>query len=121
AASGCVGEVPDRAAVSVGPAPTLADGSVVTDVELRVTARINEVREEHGVAPLELNPDLVAVARAYSCRMADEDFFAHESPDGDNVADRIADAGISYRVVGENLAYAEGSQPRIERVIDGWM
>jgi uncharacterized protein YkwD len=33
-------------------------------------------------------------------------YFAHNSPEGENVADRAEKVGVDYQVIGENLAYA---------------
>jgi uncharacterized protein YkwD len=93
----------------------------LAEIEREIEARINEIRIEHGLEPLEHNETLAAVARAYSCRMAREDFFAHESPDGDMVADRVVAADVRYRVVGENLAMIGGMGNPGEAAVEGWM
>ncbi len=90
-------------------------------LEREVEARINAVREEHGEDALEPNATLAAVAREYSCRMGTEGFFAHESPDGDTVDDRILQAGVGFRRVGENLAQLSGAANPGEFVVNGWM
>ncbi len=90
-------------------------------LEREVEDRINDVRVEHGESTLARNDTLAAVAREYSCRMAGEDFFAHESPDGDAVDDRILDAGIRFRHVGENLAHLGGIANPGETAVEGWM
>lgn len=90
-------------------------------MEHEVEEMINDLREEHGVEHLERDEEAAAVARAYSCRMADNDFFAHEAPEGDNVGDRVHAAGIRYRQVGENLAMMTGMRDPGTAAVDGWM
>ncbi len=48
------------------------------------------------------------MAQAYADRMASQRFFAHVSPDGDALPDRLERAGYSYVTSGENLGMASG-------------
>ena len=50
--------------------------------------------------------------------MVASDFFAHEGPEGDTVADRVTAAGYRYSVVAENIA---AGQRTPDEVVDGWM
>lgn len=111
-----------------GPARLRAGdaGDVVTPqsldaLERDAAGKVNERREAEGLAPLEGSAALASVARAYSCRMGEEGFFDHMSPDGDSVADRVEAAGIRYRAVGENLAFVSGARDPVDVVVDGWM
>ncbi len=73
-----------------------------------VLARINALRQAHGLKPLVLDDTLNAVAQAYSERMAREGFFAHVAPDGEDLRRRLTSAGAHYRTAGENLGQAAG-------------
>ena len=55
------------------------------------------------------DPVLSELARRYSERMRDEGFFSHDDPSGGNTASRIRAAGISFSVLGENLANLTGT------------
>lgn len=67
---------------------------------------VNVSRSEVGHAPLQWSPALAEVAEAYAFEMYQDGFFAHDSARTGNVGDRVEAAGITYRVVGENLALA---------------
>jgi len=74
------------------------------DQTVELLTLINEARVGEGVEPLSLDPTLSQVAQDFAQLMDEEDFFSHLSPNGDSAADRIRDAGYSYRFVGENIA-----------------
>lgn len=67
---------------------------------------INEERVKRGVQPLEKREEVVSVARAHARDMWERRYFGHVSPEGEDVGDRLENAGISYRIAGENLALA---------------
>ncbi|HEX4744761.1 MAG TPA: CvpA family protein [Candidatus Limnocylindria bacterium] len=76
------------------------------EAERQLVALANEERAAHGLAPLELDPRLVPVARAHSTEMFRQRYFSHTSPVTGSPFDRITAAGIGYTRAGENLAYA---------------
>jgi uncharacterized protein YkwD len=61
-------------------------------------------RARNGVAPLELDPALAAVARAHSEDMRDHHFFGHRSPRTGLADDRLTAARYRAIAHGENLA-----------------
>lgn len=86
-------------------------GSEPQDVSLarrEILERMNALRQAQGVKPLEVDPALSAVAQAYSEKMAREHFFAHVSPGGETVGQRLRAAGYPYLSAGENLGSAPG-------------
>lgn len=83
--------------------------------------RINAIRREHGLDPLESDSALDRIARAHSRRMSTEEFFAHTDPDGEGVDDRLRGAGISYRRVGENISMSVNVPDPVEQAVAGWM
>lgn len=87
------------------------------DDEERMLDLINEERRALGLPPLIMDRSLVAVARAHSVDMFVNGYFAHESPTTGDPFDRLAAAGISYGIAGENLAFA----PDVERAHSGLM
>jgi|HubBroStandDraft_6_1064221.scaffolds.fasta_scaffold33128_2 uncharacterized protein YkwD len=82
---------------------------------------VNRQRQGLGVRPLDLFANLIPVARYYSRRMADEGFFSHRDPDGRTVTDRVGQAGISWRALGENLASTKGYVNPVASSVHGWM
>jgi len=65
---------------------------------------INQARKDNGLNPLVFDNTLNQVAQNYAQQMDDENFFSHQSPNGDGPDDRARDAGYNYRFVGENIA-----------------
>lgn len=93
----------------------------IAAMEREVVQQINAIRQERGMGALQPNPTLAQVARDYSCLMARRDFFSHTGPDGDTVADRVHEAGVAYRLVGENLARNTNAPQPVEAAVQGWM
>ena len=50
---------------------------------------------------------MAEVARAHSRDMFARSYFSHTNPEGQEAFDRMRQAGITYRVAGENLALAQ--------------
>jgi len=72
--------------------------------ESDILAGINAQRTAAGMAPLQLDPSLVMVARERSNDMAQNGYFAHVSPTGDTAFSLMDRYGIPYAWAGENLA-----------------
>ncbi len=75
-------------------------------VERRMFDLVNAERLEAGVAPLVMDQSLVEVARLHGVDMFSRGYFAHISPEGNNVGNRATEANIAYEKIGENLAFA---------------
>lgn len=78
---------------------------------------INAERAAVGLPSLEMDPELSTVARFHGIEMFHEGYFSHESPITGTPFDRLRARGISYRLAGENLAFA----PDVERAHEGLM
>ena len=68
--------------------------------------------------PLRWDERLEKAARRHAHDMSTNDHFDHTGTDGSSTAQRVADAGYSYRLVGENIAYGH---PTLKSVIDDWL
>jgi len=99
-------------AVGRDPASSLstrlaADESAITTVErgeaLALTI-LNGDRRRFGLAPVERDGQLDAVARAHSEDMRDHRFFGHVSPTTGGPSDRLAAARVRTSAHGENVA-----------------
>jgi uncharacterized protein YkwD len=119
-------------------APAGASASACADVDLlpaadnlpRVAAStlclLNEERAAQGLRPVTENAALTRASRDYSQLMVDQRFFAHESPAGTDVVDRVTRAGYLSAgeggwIVGENLAWAQGVLSSPRNVMKAWM
>lgn len=79
------------------PAPALE--SMMIDL-------VNKERTSRGLNALQKNETLTQIGREHSEDMFNRGYFAHNTPEGKNVADRATAHNYLYLVIGENLAYA---------------
>ena len=77
-------------------------------------AAVNEARRENNLGELDWDTRLVKIAQQYAERMAEEDFYSHTSPSGEDFEDRYQQAGYNcevdvggdrYLTGAENIAY----------------
>ncbi len=90
-------------------------------LERETERRINDVRREHGLSPLSKAKALVDVARDHSKDMVRRGYFAHRSPDGRGVDDRVRRRGLAFRELAENLAQNRGVDGPARVAVEGWM
>ncbi len=93
----------------------------ILDMEMETHAAINAERAAAFLPGLLMNTTLRNVARAHSQDMIDRNFFDHVNPDGDHVGDRLADAGVTYAMAGENIAWNQGFADPVAVSVEGWM
>ena len=106
-------------ATSSSTSPTLAEA---TAIERRAFDETNEVRVQNGLPPFEWDADVCRMARAHSENMSRLNFFSHVSPNGARMRDRARAAGIlSYKVMGENIAYNQGFEDPGAFAVERWM
>lgn len=75
-------------------------------LETQMVNLVNKERENNGFKTLKYNPKLQEIGRKHSADMFSRGYFAHYSPEGENVADRANKQSFDFLVIGENLAYA---------------
>lgn len=90
-------------------------------LEQQCLDEVNRVRRRNGLQRLVLLEELLPVAREYSRRMAEQNFFSHNDPEGRSVRERVEEAEIKWRMVGENLAYSNGYVNPVAASLHGWM
>jgi uncharacterized protein YkwD len=95
--------------------------SEIESLEQQCLDEINRVRRHNGLSRLNFYEELLPVAREYSRRMAEQNFFSHSDPDGLTVRERVEGADIKWRMVGENLAYSNGYVNPVAASLHGWM
>lgn len=111
------------------PAPNLGPWDPnATAFEERVIELTNQRRASGGCcgtegcfgpsAALALNENLQVSARRHALDMAERNYFAHESPDGGTLSDRIRRAGYGGCSAGENIARGQRDP---EAVVEAWM
>lgn len=83
---------------------------------LRVVELVNEERAKAGLKPLTLEKNITAAAQVRAVET--EQSFSHTRPDGSHFSTALAEAGVSYRGAGENIAWGQKTP---EQVMNGWM
>lgn len=105
---------PDR----TGPGRAVRAGSAGLTGALREVVELtNAERARAGCGALTVDPRISAAAQGHSEDMAAQDYFAHDSRDGRDFADRITAAGYSAPGA-ENIAMG---QPDAATVVGDWM
>jgi uncharacterized protein YkwD len=104
------------------PVPAAAD-SVASDVlRLVNTARAGPRHCGSMAMPaapqLRLNELLTRAAMAHAQDMLRYDYFEHAGHDGSSPGQRVAEAGYSYRLIGENIASGPETP---QEVVQGWL
>lgn len=76
-----------------------------TEAEAEMLRRINELRQQNGLAPLALSQPLGVAAESKASDMAERNYLAHVSPEGQDPRDLLTSVGYpSNTSTGENLA-----------------
>lgn len=78
----------------------------------------NTFRVQNGLAPLELNGQLNNSAQSKAQHMVDNDYWAHNAPDGTTPWYFFDQAGYNYSKAGENLAYGFNTS---QDAVNGWI
>ena len=83
---------------------------------------VNYHRKKQGLEKLAWSNSLGKMARAYSERMGDEDFFDHYDSEGKSVVDRAEVSKIKdWKKIGENLFFSEGYINSSTLAVKGWL
>ena len=77
------------------------------DLEAAMLVMVNKERQEHGLKPLQADPEIAVVARLHSQDMFSKGYFSHNNLEGKDPFQRMKDANISFLNAGENLALAQ--------------
>jgi uncharacterized protein YkwD len=97
----------------------------LAQVSAAVLCLVNGERAAAGLPALTPNGQLDQAAAGMAKRMVAEKFFAHETPDGKTVVDRVEPTGYIPSsgdwVVGENLAWGSGALSTPQAIVNGWM
>lgn len=103
----------------------MPDDSNIDQLNAAILCLVNAERADNGLPPLNHAPQLDQSSQGMCQRMVTEHFFAHETPDGKNVVDRVKPTGYIPNsgdwVVGENLAWGTGTLSTPQAIVNGWM
>ena len=119
--TGTTSDSRSRGTTESSPAVSSPSFSEATETERRAFEVTNQLRSKNGLAALDWDAELCAIARRHSRNMSELGFFAHETPEGLRLRDRIRLAGIRYQVIAENIAYNRGYEDPGAFAVDRWM
>ncbi len=86
---------------------------------------VNAERTSRGLRPLRRDGDLAQAARRHSADMSRRNYFSHVTPGGEDLGDRLRDAGYGdpgdgWRA-GENLGWGTGNRATPASLVDEWL
>jgi len=86
---------------------------------------LNQQRAAAGALPLLESAQLTTASAGYSRQMVAEAFFAHESPDGGTLVDRLTATGYIHAgnawSVGENIGWGQSQLSTPRAMVGAWM
>jgi uncharacterized protein YkwD len=101
------------------------DDSNIAQLNAAILCLVNAERADNGLPALNHVAELDQSSQGMCQRMVTEHFFAHETPDGKTVVDRVKPTGYIPNsgdwVVGENLAWGSGALSTPQAIVNGWM
>jgi uncharacterized protein YkwD len=114
--------IPVRACVGTELIPTADD---LGAVRAAIVCLHNQIRARHHLALLAENTTLQGAALANTANMLSHRYFAHTDPSGTTLLDRMLGADYVRQsgtwTVGENLAWATGSDATPAGIMREWM
>jgi uncharacterized protein YkwD len=113
------------AAVFVGTAAARSAEAATIAPRTALLDRINVVRAAHGLARVYPSERLRGAAQRHSLDMLSRNYFAHTSPTGSTVYDRIVGSGFvsgyASWLGGETLAWGTGTLAGATATVHAWM
>ena len=109
-------EMPDNSALENKPGQEEGAETEYHAYVLRVVELVNEERAKAGLNPVTLRKNISAAAQMRA--QETEVSFSHTRPDGTKFTTALAQAGVTYRGAGENIAWGQRTP---EQVMNGWM
>jgi len=103
--------------VLIFPIGALLTPDIFLQESQEILSLTNNLRKSQGVAELEKNEVLTRAAMNKAEDMVLKQYFAHLSPDNENMLSFLANAGYKHAVSGENLAMGF-TQP--SKIIEAW-
>ena len=122
APAGAQASAQDAACPGADDVPTAA---TIAQASQATLCLLNDERAVAGLHPVAETPGLTQPSAAYSARMVAEDFFAHVSPDGGTLVDRLTAARYIAPdgdwTVGENIAWGQAELSTPRNIVIAWM
>jgi uncharacterized protein YkwD len=95
----------------------------LTSISAAILCLLNAERGAAGLPRLHSNSRLGRAARGMANLMVKQRFFAHDTPDGRSVLDRVKPTGYirGSWSLGENIAWGSGALATPRAIVNGWM
>ena len=110
---------------SCGAAKAIPDQETLPEARQAVLCLINAERTARGLGRLRLNRRLDAASLGHSRDMVRRSYFAHDTPNGVSMTDRLLRARYVRRTfaftIGENLAWGSEARAAPTALVDAWM
>jgi uncharacterized protein YkwD len=116
---------PARAAQSCAGADLIPSSTNAPEIRGATLCLLNAERRAHRLRSLRSNSRLRRAAQSYAQQMVQQDFFAHVSPSGSTLIQRIRRTAYLSTAhswsVGENLAWGTGALATPAETVQNWM
>jgi len=110
--------VPKQPAATPAPSPSTPKTTTgLTSEEQQLLTLINNERAKAGLPPLQVDMELMKVARTKANDMAQINYFSHYSPTYGSPFDMMRQFGISFKAAAENIA----GNSTIQGAVNAWM
>jgi uncharacterized protein YkwD len=90
-----------------------------------IACLVNVERTSRGVAALTRDANLARAARGHASDMSARGYFSHVSANGEDLSDRLRDAGYGDPgdgwYAGEDLGWGTGTQATPNALVDAWL
>jgi uncharacterized protein YkwD len=90
-------------------------------MEQSIIERVNRIRLDNELEPLEVMPELVRMARDRSEYQMNQRELSHEGEGGTSLQERFEKSGLEYRLAAENVGGSAGYEDPADRIVNGWM
>lgn len=98
------------------PGETAVPSESIHPYILRIVELVNEERAQVGLNPVTLDASASQAAAVRAREIVTS--FSHTRPDGRSCFTALTEAGVNYRLAGENIAWGQSTP---EQVMEGWM
>lgn len=110
------GSTPDSGSGSTGSTGGSTGNTGSATAAQEVLRLVNAARAQNGLSALTLDASMSRAANVRASELAKS--FSHTRPNGTRGLTALAEAGVSYRAAGENIA---AGQQTAQAVMSGWM
>jgi|GEM_PF-2298081 len=102
------------------PGDPVPAGVILSPIEQGIVDQTNQIRVQNGLAPLNVNAQLISMARLQAGNMAQFNIMAHTIPQAaqPDMVSRAKFVGYRYGWLAENIAY---NYQDADSVMNGWM